>query len=380
MNYKDIAIKVITGQASQEEAGLLKEWIGKSELNRLYYDDLKHVWKFSSIVQDSDQFDSEKAWQKAWQKLHVSSDSTNTKGYRTHLTRIFRIAAVILLTFLLGGISTYVGIRKSIKPMIQAKVNMNEIVSPKGAKSQVILPDGTIAWLNAGSKLRYSQTYNNDDRDVFLEGEAYFKVMKNPLKPFIVRTKTMSVKALGTAFNVKAYPEENTITTTLEEGKVEIEGYDSNSKKFEVTLLPNQKLTYTKRTTQYAVSSTDEIKTEKSAMPRELSKVKNIPPISIDNGINTLLYTSWKDDRWIIEREELGSLVTLLERRYNVTFICKSKALKAITFSGTIRKETLEQVLDILKLTAPVKYDIKEGTIILDLDNTRSDSYLKVIN
>ena len=99
MNYKDIAIKVITGQASQEEAGLLKEWIGKSELNRLYYEELKLVWKFSSIVQNSDQFDSEKAWQKAWQKLHVSSDSTNTKGYRTHLTRIFRIAAVILLTF-----------------------------------------------------------------------------------------------------------------------------------------------------------------------------------------------------------------------------------------------------------------------------------------
>ena len=96
----------------------------------------------------------------------------------------------------------------------------------QGSKSQITLPDGSKAWINAGSKLSYRGDFNQSDRIVNLEGEGYFNVTSNKAKPFIVQTAHLKVKAFGTVFNVKAYPEEKTVETTLVEGIVEIEAGD----------------------------------------------------------------------------------------------------------------------------------------------------------
>ena len=118
---------------------------------------------------------------------------------------------------------------------------------------------------------------------------------------------------------------------------------------------------------------------ENTPAEEKLIRSKDVPVIK-DSGIRTNLYTSWKDENWIIERVNLDKLTVMLERRYNVKFIFKSDMLRKYKISGTIRKETLEQILDMLSLTTPMKYEIKEGLITLDYDSSRSENYSKTMN
>ena len=102
----------------------------------------------------------------------------------------------------------------------------NEIISRSGARTKLVLPDGSQVWLNSGSKLNYSGTYNETTREVELEGEAYFDVVKEAGRPFIVHASSLNIKAVGTAFVVKSYPQDETIETTLLRGIIEVSRKD----------------------------------------------------------------------------------------------------------------------------------------------------------
>src|SRR5690606_10988350 len=126
-----------------------------------------------------------------------------------------------------------------------AIVNRIEIMTQKGVRKQLILPDGTEVWLNADSKLSYDNSMNDSDiRSVNLEGEAFFDVVKDVHRPFYIVTKEISIKVLGTAFNVKAYPEENKTETSLLRGSIELVVNERPKEKF--MLKPNEKLAVTK--------------------------------------------------------------------------------------------------------------------------------------
>ncbi len=386
--YRDLIVKALSEKASFEETKLLKKWIEEDADNKIYFNQIKSAWQLSSSIQPLTRFDAENAWQKA--KIIIAEGNAANMNSRFNFAFIARIAAVLVFAFMLGGLATYVGFRKTINVGSIVQNSVNEISAPLGSKSKLVLPDGTIVWLNAGSKLRYSQTYNTNHRDVFLEGEAFFKVKTNPEKPFIVKTSEMSIKAFGTAFNVKAYPDEATITTTLVEGIVKIEGTDKNSKKFIVSLKPKQNLIYVKKIfSENTVSNKTETtgkaettgqNTTTTSEDKSINKSKQEDfPVSVDSDIKTTLYTSWKDDKWTVEHEKMDQLAIMLERRYNVSFVFKSDVLKKYRISGIIRKETLEQVLDLLKLTVPMTYKIKEGIVTVDFDKERSINYLKTM-
>lgn len=376
--YRDIIVKVLSDKASLEEAELLKNWIEEDANHRIYYNQMKSAWQLSSSLHPFTRFNAETAWQKA--KAIIAEENEASTATRFNFAFIVRLAAILIFAFILGGAATYIGFQKAIKSGQTAQNSVNKICAPLGSKSELVLPDGSKVWLNAGSKLTYSQNFNAVNREVNLEGEAFFKVKTNPEKPFIVKTSEMSVRALGTSFNVKAYPDEATITTTLVEGVVKIEGTDKTLKKFNVSLKPNQKLVYLKKSFTENVDI-NKAEPRKQPMPTFIEdKLKTATiPIGIDSHVETTLYTSWKDDKWIVEREELDQLSVKLERRYNVTFLFKSDGLKKYRITGIIRKETLEQVLDLLKLTVPLTYKIKDGVVTIDLDKDRSENYLKIM-
>ena len=145
-----------------------------------------------------------------------------------------KIAAVFVFAFLLGGTLAY---ELMFEYSVQADSHY-EIEAPYGAKIAMNLADGTKVWLNAGSKITYDNSFNSSNRRIQLVGEGYFKVAKNAELPFVVEAGEVAVKAVGTAFNVKAYPDENLLETTLVEGKVDVSmGSDH------VLLLPDQKIT-----------------------------------------------------------------------------------------------------------------------------------------
>jgi transmembrane sensor len=376
---QELIIKVISGCALPEDISRLQKWIVSSKENEAYFNEINHVWQVSGIITQNPRFNKNEAWKK--NKLLRKKLEIKGKNKNLWIGQFLKIAAVLIVTFLSGGVIAYLTMRNAVLTNYLSQSKMNEVVSPLGSKSQVQLPDGTIVWLNAGSKLQYAQTYNTDHRDVYLTGEAYFKVKKNPQKPFVVITSEMKIKAFGTSFNVKAYPEEKTITTTLVEGIVKLESTSKLVNKVNVSLKPNQNLVYYKSSAVVKEDQKMEIKktNETQKIPKADASNKETPA-EIEKNVKTDLFTSWKDDNWVIEREELGKLVVMLERRFNTTFICNHDELMKYRVSGIIRKETLEQVLDVLKLTAPIRYTINKGSVTLETDKQRTENYSKIIN
>jgi len=357
-----------TNNLTKEEARELRAWLKEDSSHRDYIAQMKELWHFSGTL-NPHVYDTERALKKLRKKIDWRNiRPVYTKTFTVNLRILNRIAA-ILLVFLSIGILTAIILKKD-QPKNEL-LSFIEMTAPKGAKSFITLNDGTQIWLNADTKLKYPVNFGINKREVFLEGEAYFKVAKNKQFPFRVNTSGMSITATGTAFNVKAYHDENVIETTLEEGQVQIESTKAKGKKKNspVFLQPGQIAVLRKNADQITVTT----KTDKMKLQKEKSDAVSPGLIEVVNVPDTRIYTSWKEDRWIFKNEQLGNLAVKLERRYDVKIIFRDEALKNYAFSGTLKDESLEQVLDALRMTAPIRYDIESKTVFL-----REDSYLKM--
>jgi len=195
-----------------------------------------------------------------------------------------------------------------------------------GQTGHLFLFDGTEVWLNSGSKFRYPNQFNTNERDVFLEGEAFFKVAKNKHLPFKVKTGQLEIKVLGTSFNVSAYPGEASQSVVLVEGKVQLNNPDG--KKIG-EMLPGQLA----------------VKTEGDAKIR----VQSADPY---------FYTSWKDGKVIFDGENLGEIAKKMERWYNVEIRFDAENLKDFKFTGTIlRNKPIDQTIMTMELLAPIRFN-----------------------
>jgi ferric-dicitrate binding protein FerR (iron transport regulator) len=269
--------------------------------------------------------------------------------------QILKISAIVIPIFLLGGILSYFILGNKPKP---ENITFTEIKAPYGARTIIILPDGSTVWLNAGSKIKYLNVFNQDNREIQLNGEAYFKVAKNASLPFDVKTGELSIQALGTEFNVKSYDDEDIIETTLVEGKIEI--HQNRKHKGSVYLEPHQQAVYMKYNKNLTVK---DMKTVRESKPEVLKLKKGI--IYIAEKIDPQPIVAWKDNRLILKGEELSNLVIKLERKYDVKFVFGSENLKQFRFSGTLENETLTQVLDVIKLSAPLEYKLQGKTVLI---------------
>jgi ferric-dicitrate binding protein FerR (iron transport regulator) len=231
-----------------------------------------------------------------------------------------------------------------------------------------MLPDSTKVWLNAESSLKwYPAKFGKGSRDVFLTGEAYFDVTKRGKKHFAVNTSKIRILVYGTRFNVKAYPEDATIETTLEEGKIELTKIKNGavvSRSKPVILQPDQRAVLVKNEGRLLLS--DVITTE----PGDEEGGKEISvksgKILVADKVDTEVYTSWKDGRLIIRGEPLEHLAKKLERRYDVHIIFKDNTSRSLRFTGILENETLEQVLFAIQLTSPIRYTIDHKNVYLE--------------
>ena len=283
------------------------------------------------------------------------------------------IAAVSIIAFFLGRLTG--GTQKSAPASLLALISYNEISAPYGSKSEIKLPDGTTVVLNAGSTLRYQSDYNESNRDLELTGEAYFKVARNADIPLVVNAGSINVKAIGTEFNIKAYDEEGTVETTLIEGKVEItrHGKDGNKDQF-VGLEPNQKAIFIKDESSFVL---EKIKNSSFA----IEPVKTISEnILISPKVNVSQVVAWTEGKLILRAENLGNLSIDLERKYDVKFVFTDEEIKKYRFTGVLLDETLEQVLDAIKLTAPINYVLDGKTVHLSSDTRQLNDFSKHMN
>lgn len=378
-DIKVLIYSFLSDNISDEEVNILLEWLKSSDENKRQFLEYKRIYFLSLNSEVPTKFENNKS--EAWEKLYAQisfpdSEEIEVKGANRFMRfqRIMKIAAMFVLFFAMGSLFAYFVLPKYYLGKV-ALNTIHEVVIPKGSKGEVILPDGTKVWLNANSQLKYDGDYGIKNRNISLRGEGYFQVKKNPKLAFVVLASGMKVKALGTTFNVKSYPDEKDFSTTLVEGSVKIEGLHMDFK-----LKPKQLFTCNKTVVEQTNDSGLDVNQENEIQTDKLSNSKiEISNVNIVSDVNVDVYTSWKDDRWIIDSDNLSSIGVLLERKFNVGVVIKSKELLNYKFRGTFKKETLEQILDVIKLTAPMKYEIKNGVVKMEYDPKRNINYQEVI-
>ncbi len=368
----ELIVSVLSGNAGVRECAALKDWINASDDHRRHFVQMSDAWFAAGTAKHLDKTDVAAGFARFTGMLQPVKQRYihRPESKRVIKLRIPHIAAMLIAVFALGAFSY----RYFDKPQAEAASYCENIV-PLGSKSQIVLTDGTKVWLNAGSRLRYATSYAVSDRHVQLEGEAYFEVVPNKILPFEVKTSKMNVKAIGTTFNVKAYPNDTIIETILVEGKVEVSRIEGNVVDgTTISLNPKQRLTLVKRTGKIlfeAKPKTGEIvETYKEQIVAKQAQDSvavddepNIRKIVANNDY--MVTTTWKDKRWRIDSEELRSLATKLERRYNIHISFADNDLQYYCFNGTLEDEPIEAVLKVMAQTAPVKFELNGSDVVL---------------
>lgn len=354
----ELLIKYIEGGIKQEESLKVDKWINSNARNNYYFNKVKQALFSIDDYKALNKLDVNKDWDIIVKRIERSSRKNNpTKLRKLSSSPIFKIAAVIIFIVTIGSIFFYLN---NINTNSQVSAYY-EFVVPDGQKSEVNLTDGTKVWINAGSILRLPNSFETKNRDVWLEGEAFFEVTKNAQKPFIVHTSDINIKVLGTSFNVRAYEDEDLIETTLIEGLVDLQKTSDNGETDNetVTLKPNHKAVYFKSKDAYISES----------LIKEIKQPLIVRKILISEPVNTEVVTSWKEGKLIFEDEKLIDIIPRLERYYGVTISIKGDKLNEVRYTGTIKKISIEQTIKALQITTPFDYQINENSIIITAKN-----------
>jgi len=236
---------------------------------------------------------------------------------------------------------------------------VSQISTKNGFKTNLILPDGSKVWLNAGSSLTYDSAYGKNIREVALSGEAFFDVVKNKEKPFIIHASKINVRVLGTEFNVRAYPSDKTTEASLIRGSIEVTFKDKPSSK--IILKPNEKIVVDNdRYLRDILTNSHPVSQEKL---HEIPGV-DVKKLTYENKTGTIIETSWVENKLIFQDEAFDDLARQLERWYGVSIIFKNDRLKENRLTGSFKNETIRQALDALKFTASFNYGIDNSNHI----------------
>ena len=380
-NISELITKQIKGSISPEESKVLHQWINDSSENKNLFERASQDEHLLEKLDIYNLFDRDEAW------LKVSKSLTEDKKVIPIHQRILRIAAVIIPFFILAyGAYYFLNnyedgegqivveeiqpgsekatlvladgtridlesedspkeiLRDDIKiynnfkilkyPEIstQKAIVYHELITPKGGKYGIILPDGSEVMLNAGSTLKYPTVFQGDKREVFLDGEAYLKVRKGT-KPFLVSCNGMDVRVLGTAFNIEAYGDEKTYLTTLVEGKVKVTSNGLNDQ----ILSPNEQ----------ALLNLEN---------NDLTKM----------AVNANQYTSWIEGKFEFANNNLESVMKKLSRWYDFEYEFENPDARNFHFSARIDdKQDISTILDMLEMTTSVKFKVKNKKIVI---------------
>ncbi|MBN2174691.1 MAG: FecR family protein, partial [Bacteroidales bacterium] len=290
-----------------------------------------------------------------------------------------KAAAILLLPVIL--ISGYFFLRQN-KPVTD-KLIYKETTAAYGFRSKLNLPDGTVVWLNSGSKLKYPESFYGGKREVFLTGEAFFEVEHNPNQPFYVNLGELSVKATGTSFNISAYGTEKTYETTLITGNVQLVKQGNNNNDIVLhNMKPNEHAVYNKEVKN--ITFYENILDENNASP----SLRDGPIQSINRktaGLDVTdlkenKYTSWIDGKLVFRNDDMEYVSKKLGRWYNVDIQLDDTVLYDFQYTATFVDETIEQVLELLALSAPIEYNIVDRKINNDQTFTKKHITLKLKN
>lgn len=317
-------LRFLQGECTEDELRELKDWMDKSDDNARELFKTEEIYHLGKCEDESDSQQMQKAEQRLMERLEQEQAR---QSKRRKLFVGMRYAAMLAGAFLLGALGYLL-----LLPQAEPEEPLLT-VNTTGKMKMLKLPDGTKVWLNKHTELKYPRSFANDHRTVYLEGEGYFEVTKNPEKPFVVQSEAMQVRVLGTTFNLKSDKEHMSAVATLIEGEVIVKG---NHDEGMIALVPGQKAELNGRTKRLRVKQ-------------------------VDTGIS-----NWYSDEFIFNKADIYTIARTLESSYEVRVILSPDVDTSKTYSGTLKKKNnVKVVLDQLTNTIPVTYKIVGNNVFL---------------
>ncbi len=359
---------ILADEATDEERRIFTEWLDASDANRAEYEKLKRLYQVTSHRNKNKTFNTEFAWQQVRKQTIAKKKTFRLPVWTRYAAMVAIIVFAGMIYFSKQPASTihevnmeefsqptlllengekialteesfsmqekHVVIKNDAKNKLvyepqeeeeKITIQNNHLVIPKGKTYQLLLSDGTRIWLNSETEITYPTRFVGNKREITLIGEAFFEAAKNKERPFIVNANGMEVKVLGTSFNVSCYTADKTISTTLIEGSVSVKTENKKT----VTITPSEQFTYNR----------DNAKTD----------------IRI---VNTELFTSWIDGKYIFKDATLEDIVKKLQRWYDFSVNYEDESLKYNHYSLIAERETnLDQLLEVISYTSNIKLE-----------------------
>ena len=359
----------LSGEATPEEQVALQQELRQQPVLMQQYELMKRMWegyagwqqegpadeaRVSRILQLSTAEDVLRDTEGALRQAQDRPSGARSMRLRRSWKKVYGRAAIAagLATGLWALAHWYMDGRHTI--------NKNEIVAERGSKTRTILPDGSTVWLNAGSRIRYDAGFNGPTREVSLQGEAFFDVAQHPSRPFIVHAGDLTIRVLGTAFNVKSYDEDTTVETTLIRGLVQITR-PGDERGTPIYLHPHEKIVLPRK--------------EDAGAPAAAVVAANGRPaveprphiIAIDSSMkeDERVETSWVYNRLEFRGDSFEQLARKLERWYNIEIHFEDDAARGLTFNGSLENETVEQAFQALEAAVPFRFTIKDNEVYI---------------
>lgn len=314
--------KFLLGKSSKTEKEQVLEALENAEQDAEFMEALEQLPKDVTEYPEIDDRTREKLF---------SRINTHTQPEKKRTWTVLSIAATVTLLIALGGGAYFLS---HVLFDIQPSITYDEKSAPIGQRKFFTLDDGSVVNLNGGSKVRYSSDYGDQVREVVLEGEGFFEVVRQEETPFIVRTSTLETKVLGTSFNVKAYPDQDQITVAVLTGSVQVLQRDTTAddkSKTLAVLTPDHIVTYDKESGSYET--------------RESSVTELI---------------GWREGRLVFREDTFEDIAHTLKNQYGITIRFGDESLKKCHFTASFGADaTLEEILELLTLVHDTQYKKK---------------------
>ncbi|HUN01527.1 MAG TPA: FecR family protein [Niabella sp.] len=330
----------LSGEATEEEIRELEDWLKNHPQDQYFSAVLNEYWQGHTQI-SIDTNEKNIHFEQILKLAETEATDTNKYLKKFKIIRLKYLWPAASIVFIIVGFllwSSMFSLRKT-----------NEVAVAKGAKTQIILPDGSKVWLNSASKLRYSKNFNTKSREVTLEGEGFFDVIRDSARPFIVHTRAIDIHVLGTSFNVKDYGSDKAIETTLIKGLIEIVN-KSDTHPSKIILHPKEKLIFNK-----VIESQ-----KKENFSKSDYHIVSLPKTKPDTAINE---TSWIHNRLVFEGDTFRELAKKMERWYNVEIIFYNEKTANFRLRGVFEDESLDQAMKGLQMIAPFSFKVNGNKI-----------------
>jgi transmembrane sensor len=319
-----VLLRYLEGNGSDEDKCIVKQWFTNTDSEHELYEKSMRFWDNISLEPIIKGYTGDHILNQIHHKIKIEEAIflNKTKPKIRLFNYLTRIAAILFIPVLFASLFFYFQ-NNSFRNIN----SYSEIQSPYGTRTTFYLPDGSTGLLNGGSSLKFPTQFSGKVRDVKLTGEAYFDVIPNHKKPFVVSTDNIDIKVFGTSFNVIAYPDEQITEVTLKTGQIEVFKKKNNIKKSIGILKPNESCIYNSLS--------------------DSSKILSI---------NSAEKLSWLDGKLTFKYEPFEEVIRKINRWYNVNIVIKDEFLDTYIYYGTFKDETLDEVLRLLQFTAPIRY------------------------